>query len=85
MSLFKLDQHACEDIGCNWSDYIENQDWGYYSTTEGDCEPCQDKCDQDQNCGAVECGDGYCSWWKVGTCSTSNADLYGYTCFKSKH
>jgi hypothetical protein len=45
-----------------------NVDWGYFSKTEGDCAACQTLCDSDDNCGAVECNDGYCSWWKVGLC-----------------
>ena len=25
-------------------------------------------CDKNNSCEAVECGDGYCSWWKNGKC-----------------
>ena len=25
-------------------------------------------CDKNISCEAVECGDGYCSWWKNGIC-----------------
>ena len=27
-------------------------------------------CDEDVNCGAVECGRQLCSWWRTGICIT---------------
>ena len=26
---------------CSWADYTENIDWGYYSSTNGDCVSCK--------------------------------------------
>lgn len=76
--------YTCEKKGCHWSRYVKNQDWGYYSETDGDCFKCQDQCNKDANCGAVECGEGYCSWWKVGKCSKADefTDTFN-TCRKS--
>ena len=84
--MFKLDQYACEKNGCYWSNYVESQDWGYYSRTEGDCQQCQDECDKDHNCGSFVCGASYCTWWKVGVCSTpEQLTTYFTTCRKSKY
>ena len=76
----------CEYKGCKWGDYVKDQDWGYYSETWGDCEKCIDRCDEDPNCGAVECSKslGYCSWWKKDKCNRGEATGYAYTCRKSK-
>ena len=38
------------------------------------CGECQQKCAQDDNCGAVDCDDNYCSWWKIGICTLEDAD-----------
>ena len=78
---FLLD-YACNNIGCQWEDYVKDQDWGYYSETEGDCHTCQASCDMDTNCGAVECGEGYCSWWKKGICNRQETTSSYYTCWK---
>ena len=79
--------YVCDNKVCDWSDYQENEDWGYYSETEGDCSKCQYLCSNDTNCGAVECGDGYCSWWKVGKCIKEEEWTLGNsysTCRKGK-
>ena len=59
--------------GCQWTNYTRNEDWGFYSKTMDDCTWCQEKCSDDLNCGAVECGLGYCSWWKWGKCTYKEA------------
>ena len=54
---------------------------------------CQDKCNKDDKCGAVECGgDQGCAWWKLNNCIDKNSPgfftytpdqyHYGYTCYK---
>ena len=53
---------------CKWSEYEKYVDWDYYSKTNGDCTSCKNLCNLDLNCGGVECGGGWCSWWKVGSC-----------------
>ena len=71
--------------GCPWVNYEEHEDWGYYSRTNGDCLTCQDQCSTDDNCGAIECGEDYCSWWKVGKCSIDEEFVAVYnTCHKGK-
>ena len=71
--------------GCPWDNYVENEDWGYYDKNNGDCFRCEDQCSKDENCGSVECGDDYCSWWKVGKCKVEEEFLTEYyTCRKSK-
>ena len=68
----------------------ENITWGYYSKTNGDCSDCLAMCDKNINdigCGAVECGDGYCSWWSNYTCNNDDQfsmDTNGsfHTCVK---
>ena len=84
---FKLGNYECENKGCPWSNYVKYQDWGYYSETENDCHTCQDRCEADINCGAVECGEelGYCSWWKKGKCSRQEATVSVNTCRKCKY
>ena len=72
---------------CSWADYTENTDWGYYSSTNGDCSSCRERCNNDVNCGGIECDDGDCSWWKKGSCHTN--DVLGNcakatTCLKTK-
>jgi len=63
---------------CQWTNYTENVDWGYYSKVNGDCSWCQSQCSNDLNCWAVECGQGYCSWWKNGQCSYEDAQADEY-------
>ena len=79
-----LDSYNCDMRGCPWDEYEENNDWGYYDKNDGDCLKCQDQCNQDPNCGAIECGDHYCSWWKIGKCLMEEefSTTY-YTCRKS--
>ena len=51
------------------TDFIKNTDWGYYNESNGDCDECRKKCEDDQpRCQAFECGKSYCSWWAAGTC-----------------
>ena len=77
----------CEKKSCSFRAYVKDQDWGYYTETEGDCNKCKGRCDQDPNCGAVECGEslGYCSWWKTEKCSREEARGRVYTCRKGKY
>ena len=76
----------CEKKSCKWGDYEASQDWGYYSKTNGNCQECQDRCNKDKTCGAVECGKEYCSWWKTGTCTRSVASSGRiFTCWKGKY
>jgi len=58
----------CSPQSCYWSRY-EDDDWGYYSETDGDCTACKSRCENDPNCWAIECDAGYCSWWKNGSCT----------------
>ena len=75
--------YKCDHNACGWIIYEKDRDWGYYSKTDDDCAECQMKCNLDPNCGAVECGEGYCSWWKVGKCrSLSEFNQNAYTCRK---
>ena len=62
--------YNCVKPTCPFSSYTENRDYGYYSRSNGDCNFCRNKCNVDGNCGAVECGKRYCTWWKVGKCTT---------------
>ena len=72
ITLFKLDP-LCERKTCVFQTYRQFEDWNYYSRTEGKCPECQERCDTDENCGAVECGKNYCAWWKKGVCTRSEA------------
>ena len=61
-----------------------NVDWGFYTEndqpiTGNNCESCMSKCENDENCGSVECGrdqelqhqqtkHSHCSWWRNGNC-----------------
>ena len=67
---FVIGGYLCEEKGCHWSDYTKGEDWGYYSKTDIGCFECQKSCNLDENCGGVECDSGYCTWWKLGKCST---------------
>ena len=72
----------CENKGCYFPDYIKGEDWDYYPEIIG-CNKCKEKCYSDAKCGGVECGAGYCSWWKVGKCSTPQEyTRTDYTCRK---
>ena len=83
----------CRNKGCYWKNYEVHDDWEIYEKTERyiDCNVCQRRCLNDENCGAVECEFDnkkvqYCSWWKVGKCATeeewnfNNASFF--TCYK---
>ena len=62
----------------NWGRYTEGTDYGFYSHNNSDCILCQQMCDLDPKCGAVNCAgkhefgskfDGKgCMWWRVGAC-----------------
>ena len=88
-----LSVNVCDTPTCPFYKYTENIDFGYYSKTNGDCTFCQLKCNDDDNCGAVECGDGYCTWWKTGKCNTDEEQIWNRsnpsttlrTCAKGKH
>ena len=60
--------YFCTKSGCPWKDFTKNVDWGYLDESNGDCESCRIKCQDDNNCRAFECGSTYCSWWAKGTC-----------------
>ena len=77
---------VCNNIHCPWDKYVKGQDWDYYLETGGDCESCKQRCNKDRNCGAIECGGGYCSWWKNGICEIGDDSISRYfTCrFPSK-
>jgi len=81
------DGYVCEEKVCHSSDYIEGEDWGYYSKSDIGCFECQKRCNADKNCGGVECNSGYCSWWKWGKCSNVGCDLdyRTYYCRKRKN
>ena len=59
-------------MGCPWSNYVNNTDWGYYSSTNGECLTCKERCSNDLKCGGIECNRGYCTWWKKGRCYTDH-------------
>ena len=81
-------KYLCDFKHCDWADYIEKGDWGYYSKNNSDCNFCQKKCEMDDNCSGVECGGriNYCAWWKVGKCITEREkdvdDPHHVTCTK---
>ena len=78
--------YVCSNMACPWNNYAQNTDWGYYSTTNGDCAFCKGQCSSVSTCGGIECDYGYCTWWKKGKCATDqertdhNADVI--TCLK---
>ena len=55
--------------GCTRDTEEENKTWGYYNKTIVDIVPCKQECDHDKDCGGVEFGVGYCSWWLKKACS----------------
>ena len=68
-------EYDCSRFHCFWtSSYIQGQDWDYYSKTDGDCNKCKQRCTNDIYCGAIECGNNYCSWWKNGKCKVGDSD-----------
>ena len=76
--------YDCSDKGCHPGyPYNEDEDWGYYSKTKGDCNYCKIQCNSDPNCGGIECGAEYCSWWKVGICSLLDSNTNRHTCRKN--
>ena len=76
------DSYVCDRTACIWKFKQENTDWGYYSKTNGDCVTCKRTCDNDTMCGGVECGQGYCSWWKIDACLPHELTTGGFTCLK---
>ena len=60
---------------------------------------CKEKCNNDPECGAIECGGdkdhSTCAWWKFDKCTDKNSPdfftytkeqyHYGYTCYKGKN
>ena len=80
--------YECIHKACDHSLYSENNDWGYYSQTDGNCETCKEYCIKDNNCESVECGSSYCRWWKNGKCNeerelTESVDGHILTCLKN--
>ena len=67
-----LDQYEFTNKRCDGLPGVEDVDWGYYSTKDGDCNKCMYKCSKVQDCEAVECGGTYCKWWKNGKCDEKN-------------
>ena len=84
------ERYKCYHKACLWLQEKENIDWGYFGDwgkRNGDCSNCLAMCDKNVSCGAVECGDGYCSWWQNYTCNDENQffmDTNGsfHTCVK---
>ena len=79
------------------TNYTSEVEYGIYSRTNSNCSMCQELCNRDMNCGAVECGGDerhpMCLWWKPGLCLDSNSpgfseydaderNMYGSTCYK---
>ena len=71
--------YSCGTRHCPWNDYQEDEDFGFYPHADERCNECQDKCNNDTNCGGIECGNhgptadkNYCSWWKQGRCVTED-------------
>ena len=64
--------YQCSKPTCPFKNYEEDIHYGYYSRSNGDCGDCKRQCDNDANCGAVECGRLHCSWWKNGICNTDS-------------
>ena len=69
-------EYICNKKLCDWANYHADEDWGYYSKSDDECSMCKEHCTDDENCGAVECGDGYCSWWKSGVCTEGDDKDY---------
>ena len=74
---------VCDQLTGNLTDFE------FYSHENGDCIKCQDRCDQDATCSAVECGTVHCLGWKNGKCNNvkkmliaTRSDLQ--TCAKKK-
>ena len=68
------ENYRCTTKTCFWNMQKENIDWGYYANQTGDCKRCMKSCDEDKSCDAVECGSGYCSWWKNSRCTDPDID-----------
>ena len=84
LSVLSGSNYFCATRACEWDVFTNPNDWGYYSKENGDCRFCKAKCSQDNNCGAVECGGSYCSWWKLGKCTMKHAyiETDNLTCYK---
>ena len=74
MTVYHLGEFKCTKLSCLWKDFDNTTDWGYYDKSNGDCDMCERRCQDDLKCAAFECGSSYCSWWSAGTCDVmSNA------------
>ena len=83
-----LSAYECINRRCDRASGVENIDWGYYSTTNGNCQFCKYSCSNNVNCEAVECDASYCSWWKNGKCNeakelTQESNEGVLTCLKN--
>ena len=78
--------------GCYWNN-LDAGSHHYYSHDDGDCDACRAFCDDNDDCGGVECGSnaGYCVWYEIGTCEENDFDWVSagnswndgdYTCVK---
>ena len=92
--------YDCKRQGC-WHNppYELDKDYGLYSQDNSNCTQCKERCNNDPECGAIECGgnNGYsiCSWWKFNKCTDKDSPgffiyathqyYYGYTCYKGKY
>ena len=97
LSYFKSNQsfldYDCKRQGCLKDDpYVINRDYGIYPDTVSDCPACQDRCNSDPDCAAVECNGRLCYWWNHNLCIDNNSSHFfifpeeqsnfGYTCYK---
>ena len=72
-------EYDCSYYSCSWDQFKKDEDWGFYSknsNTAGECNKCKEMCSSDPNCGSVECGSSYCSWWRNGKCALFESSQY---------
>ena len=80
------EEYECSRLGCNWDDYAENTEWGYYyknSTKRNDILKCAAFCSDDQDCGSFEWTWDYCTWWKLGVCQSKSDATMNDTAFRT--
>ena len=85
--------YDCTQVGCNWDEFVNNTDWGYYykhfdSAARSNISVCQSHCSVDPRCGSFEWTSKYCSWWKKGLCqyesNSTRPNTPFYMCRKDK-